>query len=250
MLAQAERSLLDPWFLALVPLAVFFFVWRMRRRRAALPAGDVTLLHSLPKTLRSRLVQLPTVLKLLAVASLALAMARPVSRDRLPLRELGVDIMIVLDTSTSMDIADMVADRRRRRMDAARGQALTFVAARTNDRVGLMTYAQYPELRCPLTLDQNALEEFLLDVDIVTDRREDGTVAQWEGVLLGPWKLLQQTPGGLTRTPARLNGDAACTSIGSGSTCIRCSARSMGPHVKNVSPAAQYPTHRWRRWRS
>jgi Ca-activated chloride channel family protein len=175
MLAQAERTLLDPWFLALVPLAVFFFVWRMRRRRAALPAGDVTLLHSLPKTLRSRLVHLPTVLKLLAVASLALAMARPVSRDRLPLRELGVDIMIVLDTSTSMEIADMVADRRRRRMDVARGQALAFVAARTNDRVGLMTYAQYPELRCPLTLDQNALEEFLLDVDIVTDRREDGT---------------------------------------------------------------------------
>ena len=39
----------------------------------------------------------------------------------------------------------------------------------------LMTYAQFPELRCPLTLDQDALRDFLLDVDLVTDRLEDGT---------------------------------------------------------------------------
>ena len=38
-----------------------------------------------------------------------------------------------------------------------------------------MTYAQFPELRCPLTLDQDALRDFLLDVDLVTDQLEDGT---------------------------------------------------------------------------
>lgn len=172
---QADWSLLDPWFLGLLPVAAVLFIWHLRRRRAALPAAEVSLFRSLPKTLRSRLVQLPAVLTLLSVAALSVAMARPVSRDMLPLRELGVDIMLVLDISTSMETLDMGGDRRRRRMDAAREQALTFASARANDRVGLMTYAQFPELRCPLTLDQRALETFLLGVDIVSDQREDGT---------------------------------------------------------------------------
>ena len=175
ILADAERTLLDPWFLGLVPIAVLFYVWRIKRPRAALPTGDASLFRHLPKTLRSRFVGLPVILKLAAVATLSLAMARPVSRDVLPLREEGVDIMLVLDTSTSMERQDMGESRRRRRMDAARSQAMAFAAARTSDRVGLMTYAQFPELRCPLTLDQDALRDFLLDVDLVTDRLEDGT---------------------------------------------------------------------------
>lgn len=175
MLADAERALLDPWFLGLLPIAVLFYVWRIRRPRAALPTGDASLFLHLPRTMRSRFVRLPAILKLLAVAALSLAMARPVSRDVLPLREEGVDIMLVLDISTSMERQDMGESRRRRRMDAARSQALAFAAARISDRVGLMTYAQFPELRCPLTLDQDALRDFLLDVDLVTDRLEDGT---------------------------------------------------------------------------
>lgn len=176
ILAEAETALLDPWFLGLVPVALLLYLWRSRRPRAALPTGDASLFLQLPKTMRSRFVRLPAILKLVAVAALSLAMARPVSRDVLPLREEGVDIMLVLDTSTSMERQDMGADRRTRRMDAAVSQALTFAEARTSDRVGLMTYAKYPELRCPLTLDQQALREFLLDVDLVADRVvEDGT---------------------------------------------------------------------------
>ncbi len=175
ILAQAERSLLDPWFLALLPLAVLFYIWRVRRPRAALPTGYAAPFLDLPKTLRSRFVWLPAILKVLAVAALSLAMARPVQRDVLPLREEGVDIMLLLDTSPSMARPDVTADRRRRRMDAARFQARNFAAARTSDRVGLMTYARYPELRCPLTLDQEALEDFLLYVDVVSDPLEDGT---------------------------------------------------------------------------
>ncbi len=167
--------LLDPWLLLLGVPAVAILVWRLRRPMAALPIAALDPLAELPRTLRARLVHLPLLLHAIAALAFVLALARPVAREVMPLRELGVDIVLVVDRSSSMLSPDMDA-RGTTRMQAARDNAIAFAKARKTDRVGLLTFARYPELTCPLTLDQDALAAFLRGVETVPPRSaEDGT---------------------------------------------------------------------------
>ncbi len=163
----ADWTLLDPWFLGLIPAAWIVLLWRLRRPRAALPAASAVAFEGLPRSLRARLVYLPAVITAVALSVLALALARPVTREVLPIREQGVDILLLVDISSSMDATDMEEGSRVRRVEAARDKALEFAKGRVHDRVGLMTFALFPELRCPLTLDTDALAAFLRGVETV-----------------------------------------------------------------------------------
>lgn len=175
-LTFGELTLLDPWFLLVAPLAVLAVWWRWWRPRAALATASVALFAGLRPTLRQRLAWLPQAGRLLAVLCLSVAMARPVQREVVPMQEEGVDIVLLVDTSSSMTIDDMSETSSVRRMDAARARAEQFAARRTHDRVGLVTFARYAELRCPPTLDETALAAFLRSVDTVpTNSDYDGT---------------------------------------------------------------------------
>jgi len=158
-------ELLDPWFLLLVPLFVLAVWLRAATRRVALPTASVHLFAGAPRTLRQRVAWMPLALKLIAGLSLTLALARPVKRDVIPLREEGIDIVIVVDSSSSMLQEDMRANDSYRRMDAARDRAMEFAAERKHDRVGLVAFGRYAELRCPPTLDEDALAAFLRVLD-------------------------------------------------------------------------------------
>lgn len=168
-------SLLDPWLLLLaVPLLVVAVV-RTKRARAALPVATLHGLDGLPRSLRARLVHLPLLLSLLGSLGLVAAVARPVSRLVMPIRELGVDIVLIVDRSSSMLAPDMDA-RGKTRMEAARENAGAFAKARKSDRLGLLTFARFPELTCPPTLDQDALQAFIRGLETVRPRTpEDGT---------------------------------------------------------------------------
>ena len=175
--AAADWSLMDPWFLAAVPLVWLLFAWRLLRSRAALPTASAGLLLDLPKTLRVRLWMSPLVLQALALTAFAVALARPVTRDVFPLHEEGVDIVLTIDISSSMTTEDMDDTKPVTRMRVAREKALEFARARVHDRVGLLTFARFPELRCPLTLDQDALAAFLRTIDTVPPRSPENTTA-------------------------------------------------------------------------
>ena len=174
--ALTDWALFDPWFLLGIPLAWSLFVWRVFRAQAALPTASTQLLEALPKSLRARLWYTPLVLQALALSALTVALARPVTRDVLTLRGRGVDIVLVLDVSSSMLAPDMEPVRVVSRIEAARIRAIEFARNRVQDRVGLLTFARYPELRCPLTLDQEVLATFIRQVETVPNRsQEDGT---------------------------------------------------------------------------
>jgi hypothetical protein len=67
-------------------------------------------------------------------------------------------------------------DRGRTRLDVARETASAFVRTRRDDRIGLVTFARYPDLRCPLTRDHEALLAILAAVTTVAaDGPEDAT---------------------------------------------------------------------------
>lgn len=168
-------NLAAPWFLLLallVPLALWL---RYRRRAPALLFAPGALLRpASPKTWRVRLLPLPPLLTVLGLLLAVLALARPVKHVPLPHTTEGIDIMLCIDTSSSMTANDM--DPGRTRLDVAKAAAARFVGGRPDDRIGLVGFARYPDLRCPPTLDHEALQQFLAQVSPVAgDGPEDAT---------------------------------------------------------------------------
>lgn len=189
-----DLLLLDPWFLAAIPVVLLLGWLGARRRPSAVPTASVQLLAGLPVTLRQRLAPLPRILWTLGVVAVVLALARPVTREILPLTAEGLDIVLLVDVSSSMNYTDVERSGTRRRIDAARDRAMEFAEARDRDRVGLVSFARFPELRCPPTLDENSLAAFLRPIDtVVPDSAEDGTAIG--AALLRAVQVLSRTEG-------------------------------------------------------
>jgi Ca-activated chloride channel family protein len=166
--------LLHPWLL-LPALLVPAVLWLRRRRPPpAVLFAPAPLLAGIPPSPRVRLLPLPGLLTAAALALAAVALARPVERVPLPLRTEGADLLLCLDLSSSMTARDL--DPSRTRLEVARDAALRFLRGRPGDRVGLLGFARYPDVRCPPTLDHGALETILRGVAPVEgDGPEDAT---------------------------------------------------------------------------
>jgi Ca-activated chloride channel family protein len=116
------------------------------------------------------LAPLPILLRSVALASMAVALARPQSvGGRTTIRTQGAAIVVALDHSSSMNTVDFpvaqaphsLQDRPATiaRLDAARSTLIRFVAGRPDDLVGLVVFANEPDLACPPTLDHGFLAE-------------------------------------------------------------------------------------------
>ena len=152
------------WVLWLLPV-VLVVPWLARHPRLAWSA--LTLTDS-PPSLRQRLAFVPTLLTSLALAALTLALARPqhVDRQRVVERE-GIDILLVLDTSGSMEAEDYSVGRRRvSRLRAAKEVIARFVEGRPDDRIGLVVFGDQAFTQVPLTTDHGAMQRFLKQVSI------------------------------------------------------------------------------------
>jgi len=174
-----DYSLADPQFLVLLPLAVFM-VWWGRSRRARSQAR-ITLVPGAPgRSLRQRLLWVPNLLQLLALALIVVSLSRPllgsVTSDMV---SEGVDIVLTVDRSSSMRFDDL--EKGKNRLEVVKEVVGDFAERRMTDRAGaadncaLLTFAHYPRLLCPFTLDVSALNGFLEDVGLVEHRDEDGT---------------------------------------------------------------------------
>lgn len=169
-------SLRDPAMLGLAVLVVPALWLRFRRGGPALHFGAAHLLgrDRLPVSWRTATRGLPGALHVLGLLLLVVALARPMSREPLPLEKQGIDILLCLDTSSSMQANDM--DLERTRLEVAKDAAQKFIRDRDDDRIGLITFARYADLRCPLTQDHEALAEILAEVETVEgDGPEDAT---------------------------------------------------------------------------
>ena len=102
----------------------------------------------------ARLRDLPTVLRLAAVVLLVVAAARPQStRAADDLEVEGIDIVIALDLSGSMQETDLVPNR----LEAAKAVIQDFVRRRPTDRIGLVVFGREAYTYAPMTLDHGAL---------------------------------------------------------------------------------------------
>ncbi len=161
------------WLLLLIPLP---WLLERRRPRIAWPGFDgFPARHPIGWTwLRA----LPALLRGLAIAGLAVALARPQTVGGVTrIAGQGVAIVVALDYSSSMNAVDFPTDRDTRlvsRLDAAKTTFTRFVEGRSDDLIGLVVFANYPELACPPILDHRFL---IASVAAVRSARpgDDGT---------------------------------------------------------------------------
>ncbi|MBN2397021.1 MAG: VWA domain-containing protein [Deltaproteobacteria bacterium] len=155
-------TLAHPWVLHLLwilPVAGWLLIAQRRRRRKALErfAESGLLARLIPEDHNGKRL-LKGILLLCTLGILILALAGPrwgshyqeVSRR-------GVDIMVVVDVSKSMEVEDV----KPHRLERARREIIDFLKVVTGDRVGLTAFAGAAFVQCPLTLDYAALEMFL-----------------------------------------------------------------------------------------
>ena len=107
-----------------------------------------------PRTVRYYLRHAPFVLRMAALATLVVALARPQSAEQNTRTNTdGIDIMLALDVSGSMLARDFRPDR----LEAAKKVAGSFISDRYGDRIGLVVFAGEAFTQSPLTADQSTL---------------------------------------------------------------------------------------------
>jgi len=168
----AQLALL-PALLASVP--VILLIRHYLRRRT-------TYLHPLGKALQREGLarQHPRdkvffAIRLATLTLLALMIAKPQLVDqRTRIQVEGIDIMLVLDASGSMQFNDYAGDKRSR-FDVAKEEAIRFIERRENDAIGLVLFGNGAVSRAPLTPDKRVLRELVQEAELGEVVNPDGT---------------------------------------------------------------------------
>jgi Ca-activated chloride channel homolog len=107
-------------------------------------------------------------LRLILLVLLALLAAKPRIVDyQSKLYGEGVDMVLALDVSNSMQFIDDERDPRTR-LDIAKQEAIRFIENREQDPIGLVIFGRDVVSRCPVTLDKKILKEIIKDTTIGT----------------------------------------------------------------------------------
>ena len=165
-------TLAHPLWLALLPVLALAFAFAGRRgdssvSRAYLIHPKLTLSDEASVHISSS-ARLQTGLVFSAACLMTLALAQPQwFGPHVPDRPQGRDIMLVVDTSSSMSIDDFEVNRQRvTRLDVLKSVAQRFVAAREGDRFGLIAFGDHAATLAPPSFDQDLIQAQLARLQV------------------------------------------------------------------------------------
>ena len=156
------------WFwLLLILLPLISYDWFYKRKHHVhLLHPQVTVLKSISKFGYFRSL-LPKILRYLAIFFIVFALSRPrLAHEKQEIKGKGIDIILAIDVSGSMKAIDFKPVNR---LEAAKKVANQFIDNRTNDRIGLIVFAEHAFTQCPLTLDYNILKTIMESISIDED---------------------------------------------------------------------------------
>ncbi len=153
-------------FLVLIPLIFLIAAFRANQSNLNISIVD----HDKPfATVLDWLgYHLPFLFRVLCIALLIIALARPqFGQSFTTKKNMGVDIMIAVDTSESMMALDMkLDDEPVDRLTIVKQILKDFIMKRDKDRLGLLVFGQEAYTQCPLTTDHGAILDLLKYVKI------------------------------------------------------------------------------------
>jgi Ca-activated chloride channel family protein len=164
------------WLFLLLPLLAAWHVWKRRDRVAVL---KISSLDGFKKnnSFLAKIYPFLIVLRLLALAALIVALARPRTVDVSSQTKTtkGIDIVMAIDVSGSM----LAKDLRPNRLESLKVVARNFVEARPNDRIGLVLYAAEAYTQTPVTSDKAIV------VDAIQKIRYNNVLQDGTGIGMG-----------------------------------------------------------------
>lgn len=151
------------WALLFIPLLIAL-IFRIKIYKKQL----VLLVSKIPTETKNYyywIVFIPEVLLWISSILLILALMRPQKILSYSSKTTeGIDIMLVLDASKSMEANDFVPNR----LEVAKNEFIHFIDQRDGDRLGLVLFAEDAFSACPLTLDKDLLKKIIQDIHTET----------------------------------------------------------------------------------
>ena len=150
-------------YILLLLLLLPLLAW-LKGKRGRSPAflySSVRLAEGLTHARRSRAGAFLAALRWLALAAFIIALAQPrLEKSRTVVKASGIDIVVAIDLSGSMELPDFVVHGQRvNRLDMAKSVLSSFIDERPNDRIGLVAFGGRAYIASPPTLDHDFLQE-------------------------------------------------------------------------------------------
>lgn len=149
------------WLLLLLPLAIVWYFFKRKYQTAELKMSSIKGFKA-GNSIWPKLRPLLFVFRLLALAFLITALARPRTSDETTKTKTtkGIDIVMAIDVSASMLAKDLLPNR----LEALKKVAAEFIQGRPNDRIGLVEYAGESYTKTPITSDKAIVLRSLRDI--------------------------------------------------------------------------------------
>lgn len=149
------------WLLLLLPLMIVSYFWRYKKSSGELNISTLSYFSGIRKSVKEYLRHGLFIFRLLALAALIIALARPQSSTSWQnVTTEGIDIILSMDVSGSM----LAEDLKPNRLEASKTVAMDFISGRPNDRMGLVLFSGESFTQCPITTDHAVLKNLFKDV--------------------------------------------------------------------------------------
>ena len=143
--------------LLIIPYILWYVMYR-KKTEPTMRMADTFAFRYAPRSWRIMLMPVLPILRIVVFVALVVALARPQTHNAWKDQTVeGIDIMMVMDVSTSM----LAEDLRPNRIEAAKNVASEFVSGRPNDNIGLTIFAGEAFTQCPMTTDHSSLLSLL-----------------------------------------------------------------------------------------
>lgn len=158
------------WFLTILAPLIAWYVYKQAKADASLGVSTLSPFTGMKRSVKQYALHGLFVLRCVAMVLIIISLARPQTTNSLRKESTeGIDIMMAIDVSGTM----LAEDLKPNRLEAAKNVAMSFVADRPNDNIGLVVFAGESFTQCPLTTDHSALINLFNSVEY--GMIEDGT---------------------------------------------------------------------------
>jgi Ca-activated chloride channel family protein len=148
------------WLLILIPILAIWQFFMRKKDTAVLTMPSIKGFKT--GSISSKLKPILYLLRLLALAAIIVAIARPrnVSVSKKTKTNRGIDIVMAIDVSASM----LARDLKPNRLEALKKVAVNFVDRRPNDRIGIVVYAGESFTQTPITSDKGIVKRTISEL--------------------------------------------------------------------------------------
>jgi len=169
-----------PYILVLfIPLCVWVYILIRKRRQKTVTFSQTSMLKKLAGKKEEMIIDLPVYLRILCMIFLILTICRPqsynVSRE---IKSPGVDILLCMDTSGSMQALDFKLGKKSvDRLTAVKKVVSDFIKKREHDRIGLVVFGEFAFTQAPLTMDKGLLLNLIdrMEIGMAGDKTAIGS---------------------------------------------------------------------------